>query len=140
MLVIGATLNIMKLSLFKQKMEYTTYVACRAAVVSLNQKDANKYAKDLTRINLNPYSKIIQKSEPKISFLTDYVKPPQSGTGEAGTDSRSASQSKANKKGKWVKGHFVRLTLSVDLKKSNFIINGQNKKTSVAMAIEKEDY
>lgn len=137
-IIIAIVVTLLKLSLFRQKMEYAAYAACRAAVVSKDLKEANKYAKEVVKLELAPYAGLIDQSTlyVRVSTTSDYVTPAIS----AGDDSRSKSQTRKNKSSKWIKGSFVKCEIKVNLIKSGIILDGQEKKTEIYMAVEKENY
>ena len=138
LLTVYALISMIQLTLLRQKMEYAAYAACRAAVVSKTEQDANENAKKVAELELGAYGKIFDASTVKV-YLKKTVKavePAQPG----GVDSRSDEQTAKNQQSGWVKGTFLECTLVAKLKRNNVFIHGQTKKCKVTMAVEKEDY
>ena len=132
LLIIGI-ISIVKLTSLRQKMEYTAYVACRAAALSNTKPAAEENARKVAEIELAGYSDIydvdlldvkidaVSKGSFPVSFVSCY-------------DSRSRKTNKT-----WNKGKFVKCVLTVHLNDSNIFLSG-DKTCTIYMALEKEDY
>lgn len=133
-ILLVAVISIIKLTNLRQKMEYTAYVACRAAVVSDTYKDAVANAETVADIELAEFANLYNIDSKNISITIVPVKGYPEKV-ESGYDSRTGKQRSSS----WKKGNFVKCVLTVHLSGGNPFMKG-TKKTELTMAIEKEDY
>ena len=133
------TVNMVRLTSLKQKMEYTAYVACRAAVVSDNIDKARVNAQKVAEEELRSYSHVYNASGVKFNIIREI---PGTGYTEkfyetSGYDSRTDT-----KRTSWVKGNFLECELIVDLNTNFLGLSGgtSERKCKIVMAIEKDDY
>lgn len=114
MLILFALLaTIVQVTSFKEKLEYTTYVAARAAAVSETQKTALENAKKAAEADLASYGDVYDPGSLKVEVST-----------VAGS--------------KWKKGGYMRCKVSVDFKGTSSLADGK-KSFEMVMAIEKAD-
>ena len=115
-LIIFAMLaTVVQSGCLKEKLEYTTYVAARAAVVSDSMDNAKKNAMEVAKADLSSYGAEYDPESLKVTI--SYV----SGS-------------------KWEKGNYISCTVSVKFRGLFELVN-KRKKFTLAMAIErpKED-
>ena len=98
---------------FKEKLEYTTYVAARVAALSETKSEALSNAKKAAKANLDSYGDVYDKSSLKVEV-----------TNVAGS--------------KWEKGGYMQCKVTVKFKGIAKISNGK-KTYKMVMAIEKSD-
>lgn len=126
--IIAIVIHLILLMSLKQRLEYTTYVACRAAVVSDKMEDAKKNAQLAAEQDLSSYSAFIKAG----SIHADI--------GYAGK-AKSVKQKKRNgttKSSQWARGNY--LTCTVSFEPSENLFKGLKKQEfTIVMAIEKPD-
>lgn len=106
--------GVVELSCFKEKLEYTAYVACRAAAVSETKAEALAAARKAAEEDLRSYS-------------ADY----------SGGVTVTLRFPTANRE--WKKGNYVTCTVKVSARPISPFINGRTVKSSLTMAIEKPE-
>ena len=114
MLILFALLvSVVQAGSFKEKLEYTTYVAARAATLSDTQREALSNAKKTAKANLSSYGDVYEPGSLKVEVAN-----------VAGS--------------KWKKGGYMRCKVSVKFKGITTLVNGK-KSFELVMAIEKPD-
>ena len=114
MLILFALLvSVVQAGSFKEKLEYTTYVAARAATLSDTQREALSNAKKAAKANLSSYGDDYEPGSLKVEV-----------SNVAGS--------------KWKKGGYMRCKVSVKFKGITTLVNGK-KSFELVMAIEKPD-
>lgn len=105
--------SVVQAGSFKEKLEYTTYVAARAAVVSDSKdiKEAQKAAKQAAEADLASYGADFTDLKVKLSYVYGSV---------------------------WKKGNYVKCEVSVKFHGLTTLVNSR-KKFSLVMAIEKTE-
>lgn len=112
---------IVQISCIKEKLEYTTYVACRAAAVSSSKSKAISSACTIAEENLKSYTNIYDPASLSVRLTCFNEK------GE-----------KTQKSDAWKKGNYVQCEISIKISTIIPAISG-TKKSSIAMAIEIPD-
>ena len=114
MLILFALLvSVVQAGSFKEKLEYTTYVAARAATLSDTQREALSNAKKAAKANLSSYGDVYEPGSLKVEVAN-----------VAGS--------------KWKKGGYMICKVSVKFKGITTLVNGK-KSFELVMAIEKPD-
>lgn len=114
MLILFALLvSVVQATSFKEKLEYTTYVAARAASLSDTLKEAKSNAKKAASANLSSYGDVYEPGSLKVQV-----------SNVAGT--------------KWKKGGYMRCKVTVKFKGITTMVNGK-KSFEMVMAVEKPD-
>ncbi len=106
---------IVQMGALKEKLEYTAYVACRAAVVSDTLSDARKAAKEVAEADLRSYS------ADYVGNITVKLEYP------SGVDH------------KWEKGNYIQCTVAVKADPAGAGLKLGRVKSRIVMAIEKPD-
>lgn len=115
MLLMLMLVSVAQVSSLKEKMAYTTYVACRAAVLAETKEEAEKSALEAAEKDLSRYSRSIQGDvEVKLNYA--------SGSGH-----------------KWEKGNYITCVLKVKPATVSPLVKDKKIKCSMTMAIEKQD-
>ena len=132
-----AIIIIVKMTSLRQKMEYTAYVACRAAALSDTQEEAQKNAEKVVGIELGSYEELFDikgfKVEIKPFVPGKYTEPEKI----KNIDTRTGKEIDSE----WKKGNFVDFTLTVYINNINVFLKGvKEKECRLYMAIEKETY
>lgn len=130
------TVDVSRLVSLRQKMEYTTYVACRAAAVSDDYDSASRNGQTVAENELRSYSAVYGAGEPNFEIVR-LVGQEEAGIPnpiDSGYDSRTGET-----RGSWKKGDFIQCVLTVELHGATPLLKGE-KKCEMTMAVEKEDY
>lgn len=107
--------SIVQMTSLKQKLEYTAYVACRAAVVSETLSKAKQAAKEVAEADLRSYS---SDYEGNVTVKLEYP------TGSAT---------------RWEKGNYIQCTVAVKVNPAGIGLDLGRVKSRIIMAIEKPD-
>ena len=114
MLILFALLvSVVQATSFKEKLEYTTYVAARAASLSDTISEARSNAKKAASANLSSYGDVYEPGSLRVQVSS-----------VAGT--------------KWKKGGYMKCKVSVRFKGITTLVNGK-KSFEMVMAVEKPD-
>lgn len=106
--------GVVELSCFKEKLEYTAYVACRAAAVSETKAEALEAAKKAAEEDLRSYD-------------MDY-------DGDVAVTLRFTGGGR-----EWKKGNYITCTVRASARPISPFINAGTVKSSLTMAIEKPE-
>lgn len=114
MIILFALLaSIVQVTSFKEKLEYTTYVAARAAAISNSKSEAQDNAQKAAEADLASYGDVYEPGSLKVDIST-----------AAGS--------------KWKKGGYMRCKVSVKFTGMTSFTNGE-KSFEMVMAIEKTE-
>lgn len=111
MILFAMLASIVQVTSFKEKLEYTTYVAARAAAVSDSQKEASDNAKKAAEADLASYGEVYDPDSLRVEI-----------TNLSGS--------------KWKKGSYMKCKVSVKFNGITTLASGK-KSFEMVMAIEK---
>ena len=136
-ILMGALTSIIQISVVREKIEYTTYVAARAAALSYSEDDYQDNAQEVAWLDIVSDEKICEYIDQ--DFGEDGVKCDVSIV-EGGTFSETRPPEGA-RTGSFRKGNFIKCTVTVRVKPAISIVEGKNaeKSFTIYMAIEKPD-
>lgn len=129
-MLIALLINFVQYVGLKEKIEYTTYVAGRAAVVSETKKMADKNAELAAKQNMLAYQAYIKPGSFKVKLSYP------SGT-KARKVTDAAGQSKTSS---WAKGNYITCTVTAKTNLPILFFSGKTVKVAMTMAIEKLDF
>ena len=114
----------------KQRLEYTAYTACRAAVTCKNYDDAVKTAERVAKEDLHRAQSIGKIKYVSGSEKVDLLFADEEVRASTGRPSASSADTE-----KWKKGQYVRCTVTVKLKTLIAFMDGE-RTVSIVMMIE----
>lgn len=130
-MLISMTVYLVLYMSLREKLEYTTYVACRAAVVSDTLADARRNANIVAKEDMKSYAPLIDGNTATITL--NYT------SGAKNVKSKKADGT--TRSSKWGKGNFLECKVSVKPTIPVLGLNSKKVECNIVMAIEKlEDY
>lgn len=131
MMIIALMVSIIQIATFKEKLEYATYVAARAAAVSPSLETAEENAKKAAELNLGSVGNSYDKSTLQTTIKVIEGEPPE-------TASSNVAVSEENEATGWTKGNYIECEVSARAKPVFKILTGAAsvKKCKITMLIE----
>lgn len=122
--------GIVQIGTLKERMEYATYMACRAAVVSDDYDAATANAQLIAEQNLASFAGIASEIKVELAVITE---------DSAGSSDPKASipKGKTQKEKVWTKGNMCRCTLTLEVDSVTELLSGK-KTCMLSMMIERD--